>query len=88
MSKYPKSPLMGQMMSQSLLISSIIQHADRYFGSNEIVSRRVEGDLHRYTYSDCHRRARKLANALATLGVGMGERVATLAWNGYRHMEA
>jgi len=88
MPQYPKSPLMGQMMSQPLLISSIIQHADRYFGRNEIVSRRVEGDLHRYTYSDCHRRARKLANALATLGVGMGERVATLAWNGYRHMEA
>jgi fatty-acyl-CoA synthase len=88
MPQYPKSPLMGQMMSQPLLISSIIQHADRYFGRNEIVSRRVEGDLHRYTYSDCHRRARKLANALAALGVGMGERVATLAWNGYRHMEA
>jgi fatty-acyl-CoA synthase len=88
MPQYPKSPLMGQMMSRPLLISSIIQHADRYFGRNEIVSRRVEGDLHRYTYSDCHRRARKLANALAALGVGMGERVATLAWNGYRHMEA
>jgi fatty-acyl-CoA synthase len=79
---------MGQMMDQPLLISSIIQHADRYFGSNEIVSRRLEGDLHRYTYRDCHRRARQLANALAALGVGMGERVATLAWNGYRHMEA
>ncbi|AIY40099.1 Medium-chain-fatty-acid--CoA ligase [Collimonas arenae] len=88
MPEYPKSPLMGQMMSQPLLISSIIQHADRYFGANEIVSRRIEGDLHRYTYSECHQRSRRLANALATLGVGMGERVATLAWNGYRHMEA
>ncbi len=88
MPEYPKSPLMGQMMDQPLLISSIIQHADRYFGTNEIVSRRVEGDLHRYTYRDCHRRARQLANALANLGVKMGERVATLAWNGYRHMEA
>lgn len=88
MTDFPPSPLMGQMMSQPLLISSIIQHADRHFGANEIVSRRVEGDLHRYTYSECHSRARRLANALAGLGVRMGERVATLAWNGYRHMEA
>jgi fatty-acyl-CoA synthase len=79
---------MGQMMSQPLLISSIIRHADRYFGNNEIVSRRVEGDIHRYTYRDCHRRARQLANALGSLGVKMGDRVATLAWNGYRHLEA
>jgi fatty-acyl-CoA synthase len=78
---------MGQMMSQPLLISSIIQHADRHFGEAEIVSRRVEGDIHRYTYRDCHRRVRQMANALATLGVGMGDRVATLAWNGYRHLE-
>jgi fatty-acyl-CoA synthase len=79
---------MGQMMSQPLLISSIIKHADRYFGKNEIVSRRVEGDIHRYTYHDCHVRAKKLANALAGLGVKMGDRVATMAWNGYRHLEA
>ena len=65
MSQYPKSPLMGQMMDQPLLISSIIQHADRHFGSNEIVSHRVEGDIRRYTYRDCHCRARQLANVLA-----------------------
>jgi len=88
MSQYPKSPLMGQMMNEPLLISSIIKHADRYFGDNEIVSRRVEGDIHRYTYRDCHKRSRQLANALAGLGVRIGDRVATLAWNGYRHMEA
>jgi fatty-acyl-CoA synthase len=88
MQDYPKSPVMGQMMSQPLLISTIIRHADRYFGNNEIVSRRVEGDIHRYTYRDCHRRARQLANALAGLGVKMGDRVGTLAWNGYRHLEA
>jgi hypothetical protein len=50
MHNYPKSPVMGQMMSQPLLISSIIKHADRYYGDNEIVTRRVEGDIHRYTY--------------------------------------
>ncbi len=88
MASYPKSPLMGQMMDQPLLISSIIEHADRHFGDNEIVSRRVEGDIHRYTYHDCHTRSRQLANALATLGVTIGDRVATLAWNGYRHLEA
>jgi len=87
MSQYPQSPLMGQMMSQPLLISSIIKHADRYYGDSEIVSRRVEGDIHRYTYRDCHKRARQMANALDALGVKIGDRVATLAWNGYRHME-
>jgi fatty-acyl-CoA synthase len=87
MPHYQKSPLMGQMMSQPLLISSIIQHADRHFGDHEIVSRCVEGDIHRYTYRDCHKRARQLANALAMLDVKRGDRVASLAWNGYRHLE-
>ncbi len=88
MVQYPQSPLMGRMMSQPLLISSLISHADRYYGDTEIVSRRVEGDIHRYNYRECHRRARKLANALTHRGIVMGDRVATLAWNGYRHLEA
>ncbi len=79
--------LMGQMMGAPLLISSIITHAARHYGSTEIVSRRTEGDLHRYTYRDCELRARKLAQALIKLGVQPGERVGTLAWNGYRHLE-
>ncbi|GJG98265.1 3-(methylthio)propionyl-CoA ligase [Cupriavidus pauculus] len=79
--------LMGQMMSAPLLISSIIKHAARYYASTEIVSRRTEGDLHRYTYADCELRARKVAQALGALDVGQGERVGTLAWNGYRHLE-
>jgi fatty-acyl-CoA synthase len=87
-SGHQAGPLMGKMMDQPLLISSIIRHADRHFGKNEIVSRRIEGDIHRYTYHQCHQRARQLANALNTLGVKSGERVATLAWNGYRHLEA
>ncbi|WP_426212257.1 3-(methylthio)propionyl-CoA ligase [Massilia sp. TWP1-3-3] len=87
MSSYPMSPLMGQMMSQPLLISSILDYAAKHYPTTEIVSRRVEGDMHRYTYRDCHVRARKMANALTSLGVTMGDRVATLAWNGYRHME-
>ena len=79
--------LMGNMMRQPLVISSILQHAARHYGANEIVSRRVEGDIHRYTYRDCHARAQQLANALQALGVEAGQRVATLAWNGYRHLE-
>jgi len=77
----------GLMMDVPLLISSLIEHADRHHGEVEVVSRRVEGDLHRYTYRDLHRRARQMANALAALDVKGSDRVATLAWNGYRHHE-
>ncbi|MDB5936162.1 MAG: long-chain fatty acid--CoA ligase [Massilia sp.] len=87
MTPYPQSPMMGQMMSQPLLISSIIEFAARHYGHVEIVSRRIEGDLHRYTYRECGQRAKRAAHALKGLGVQMGDRVATLAWNGYRHME-
>jgi fatty-acyl-CoA synthase len=54
---------------------------------SEIVSRRCEGDIHRYTMKDAAQRARKVANLLARLGIQQGDRVATLAWNGYRHFE-
>ncbi|KQX01324.1 long-chain fatty acid--CoA ligase [Massilia sp. Root418] len=84
----PQSPLMGQMMNQPLLVSGILEFAARHFGDSMIVSRRVEGDIHRYTYRDSHQRARRLANALHGMGVALGDRVATLAWNGYRHLEA
>jgi 3-(methylthio)propionyl---CoA ligase len=77
----------GLMMDQPLLISDLIRHADRHHGSIEIVSKTVEGGVHRYTYRDAHRRARQLANALKKLGVRMHDRVATLAWNGFRHYE-
>lgn len=87
MSSMQPNPPPGQMMNRPLLISSLLRHADQCFGSTEIVSRRVEGDIHRYTYRDCHRRCRRLANVLAGLGVEPGQRVATLAWNGYRHLE-
>ncbi|MEP6721578.1 MAG: 3-(methylthio)propionyl-CoA ligase [Variovorax sp.] len=77
----------GLMMNQPLLISSLLTHAERHHGEQQIVSRRVEGDMHRYTYRDLAERARRLANALAARGIAHGDRVATLAWNGYRHME-
>ncbi len=77
----------GLMQQHPLLISSLLIHAERHHGAQEIVSRRVEGDIHRCTYRALASRARRLAKALAALGVGDHDRVATLAWNGYRHME-
>jgi fatty-acyl-CoA synthase len=77
----------GQMMQLPLLISSLIVHAERHHGDREVVSRRVEGDIHRTTYREIASRSRRMAKALAALGVQNGDRVATLAWNGYRHME-
>ena len=79
--------MLGLMQSQPLLISGLIEFAERHHGDAEIVSRRVEGDLHRYTYKDSARRARQVAGALDVLQLGFGDRVATLAWNGYRHFE-
>jgi len=77
----------GLMQDRPLLISSLIGFADRFHGNTEIVSRMVEGPIHRYRYRDAHRRARQLANALRRLKVGEADRVATLAWNGFRHFE-
>ena len=79
--------MLGLMQSQPLLISSLIEFAARHHGDAEIVSRRVEGDLHRYTYKDAAHRSRQVANALDALKIGFSDRVATLAWNGYRHFE-
>ena len=77
----------GSMMQLPLLISSLLVHAERHHGEQEVVSRRVEGDIHRTTYRELAARSRRMANALAGLGIKSGDRVATLAWNGYRHME-
>jgi len=77
----------GQMMQQPLLIASLLRHAERHHGAQEVVSRRVESDIHRCTYAELAARSRRLAQALAALGVGFGDRVGTIAWNGYRHLE-
>lgn len=79
--------MLGLMQNQPLLISSLIEFAERHHSDGEIVSRRVEGDIHRYTYKDLALRSRQVANALDGLKIGFSDRVATLAWNGYRHME-
>ncbi len=79
--------MLGLMQSQPLLISSLIDFAERHHGDAEIVSRRVEGDIHRYRWRDVAQRARQVANALDGMNLLFSDRVATLAWNGYRHLE-
>jgi acyl-CoA synthetase (AMP-forming)/AMP-acid ligase II len=79
--------MQGLMMDMPLLVSNLLRHAARHFPDVEIVSRRVEGDIHRYTYMECHARSARLADAFTRRGVHVGDRIATLAWNGYRHME-
>ena len=79
--------MLGLMQGQQLLISSLIDFAERHHGEGEIVSRRVEGDIHRTNYRELAGRARKVANALDQMKLAFSDRVATLAWNGYRHLE-
>ena len=79
--------LEGLMQDRPLLISSLIEHANAFHPHAEIVSRTVEGPIHRCTYRDLRRRSKQVAKALRALGVEPGDRIATLAWNGYRHME-
>ncbi|NOX67826.1 MAG: long-chain-fatty-acid--CoA ligase [Gammaproteobacteria bacterium] len=78
----------GLMMDSPLLISAIVRHAERNFPDREIVSVTADNPLHRYQFSDCIQRIHQLANALDKLGLAHGDRVATLAWNDYRHVEA
>lgn len=80
--------MQGLMMDTPLLISALAGHAARYYGDREIVSVTADNPRHRYTYADCFARARQLANALEGLGLRRGDRVATLCWNDYRHLEA
>ena len=78
----------GLMMEQPLLLSGIIEHAAAQFGHVEVVSRETHGPLFRYTYADCAVRARRLANALAAMGLAPGAVVGSIAWNNHRHLEA
>jgi 3-(methylthio)propionyl---CoA ligase len=79
--------MLGLMQTHPLLISSLIVSAERHHADGEIVSHRVEGDIHRYTWRDVARRSRQLARALDQADLRFSDRVATLAWNGYRHLE-
>ena len=80
--------MLGLMQNWPLTVDKILDHAKAWHGDREIVSRSVEGPIVRTTYGEIHRRAKKLSSALAGLGVGVGDRVATLAWNTGRHIEA
>ena len=79
--------MQGLMTEWPLLISAIIKHAAIYHRDTEIVTRTVEGPIHRYTYGEAERRARQLAKELLRLGIRPGDRVGTLAWNTFRHFE-
>jgi acyl-CoA synthetase (AMP-forming)/AMP-acid ligase II len=80
--------MFGQMQDVPLLVSSLIEYAEKFHSEQEIVTRTLQGPIHRYTYADAGRRSRQLAKALIGLGVNEGDRVGTLAWNTYRHFEA
>jgi len=77
----------GVMSERPLLISAILTHAATYHRDTEIVSRTLEGPIHRYTYAEAERRSKQLARALLRLGIEPGDRIGTLAWNTFRHLE-
>lgn len=77
----------GLMMDVSLTITSIMEHAERSYADREIVSVTRDNPRHRYTYREAFKRTRQLANGMAAYGLERGARVATLAWNDYRHFE-
>ncbi len=79
--------MFGLMQQGPLLISSLIEFASRHHGDSEIISRRVEGDIHRSNWATIAKRSAQVAHAIDSLGIAKGARVATLAWNGYRHLE-
>ncbi|MFU8881266.1 MAG: long-chain-fatty-acid--CoA ligase [Rhodobacterales bacterium] len=79
--------MQGMMMNRPLMISDILTYAAEAHPKAEIVSVRTEGDVHRQTYPETLARVSQLAHALKSMGIEMGDRVATLAWNGYRHFE-
>src|SRR5882724_8420688 len=79
--------MLGLMQDRPLLISQMIDFAAAYYPDVEIVTRTVEGPIHRYGYKDAAKRARQVAEALQGLGIKLGDRIGTLAWNSYRHFE-
>jgi 3-(methylthio)propionyl---CoA ligase len=79
--------VLGLMQPHGLMISSMLTHAARHHASAEVVSRTHENTTHRYTWADVERRARRLVRVFHSLGIETQDRVGTLAWNGYRHLE-
>ena len=79
--------MLGLMQDHPLLISSIFDHAVNGYGNQDVVSNSIEGGIHKYNYSQWGLRTKKLANAFKSLNLRQGDKVGTLAWNGYRHLE-
>ena len=79
--------MLGNMMQEQLLISGVLEHAEKYNANTEIVSNTIEGGIHKYTIKDSALRSKKLANALLKLGIEEGDVIATMAVNSYRHLE-
>ena len=79
--------MLGLMMKQELMISDLLTHVEDVHPSQEIYSRESDGSEHRYSWAECAVRVKRLANALLEAGVKPGDRVATIAWNNYRHIE-
>ncbi len=80
--------MLGLMQDWPLTVDKILDHAAHWHGGREVVTRSLSGPIVRTTYGEVHERARRLSSALLALGVGPGDRVATLAWNSGRHLEA
>ncbi len=80
--------MQGLMQQSPLTVDTILDHAKLWHGGREVVTRSVEGPIVRTTYAQIHERAKRLSNALLNLGIRPGDRVATLAWNTGRHIEA
>src|SRR3712207_5449405 len=80
--------MLGLMQDWSLLIHRVIDHAATQHPNRAVISRSVEGPMHRTNYAEIRRRARRVAKRLERDGIGLGDRVATLAWNTWRHLEA
>lgn len=79
--------MLGLMQERPLLVSSLIDYVADAHGDREMVTRLLDGSIHRYTWADCQLRSKQLANALLKLGVKYGDRVGTMAWNSFRHVE-
>ncbi|OEC32675.1 fatty-acyl-CoA synthase [Pseudomonas cuatrocienegasensis] len=79
--------MLGLMMEKPLLVGSLLEHAERFHPEQQVVSRLVSGEVVSHRYKELAQRTRQLANALLALGIGPGDRVATLAWNTHRHLE-
>ena len=79
--------MFGQMMDYQLTLDKILEHANRIYNDKKIYTKLPDGSFHDYTYGDLYKRVKRMSKALTTLGVDVGDRVGTFAWNNYQHLE-